>query len=297
MFIVYLVVTLALGCTGLLDPGPADFSELRPEKVAGGFTFTEGPVWSPAGFLLFSDTRASRLYRYLPGDVVTVFREPSNRTNGNSMDRGGRFYHCELETRRLTRARPSGEIEVLLDRWEGKRLNSPNDVVVRSDGHIYFTDPAFSLPQSARELDFYGVYHLAPDGKAEIVARYGGRPNGVALSPDQTVLYVANTDNRLVRAYHLNQQGRASGERVLIPDTGGPPDGLRVDVEGNLYVAVEGISVFTPEGKPLGIIPVPEAASNCAFGDSDLKTLYITARTSLYRVRVPVAGFVPYWGR
>jgi gluconolactonase len=188
----------------------------------------------------------------------------------------------------------SGKVETLADKWEGKRLNAPNDIVVRSDGNVYFTDPAFGDQEKDRALDFYGVYRITPQGKLEIVAKPTGRPNGIALSPDQRILYVDNSDERNVRAYDLDAQGKPSGERIVVSDIEGTPDGMKVDSEGNLYVAANAVELYNATGKHLGSIRVPETPANCAFGDRDLKTLYITARTSLYRVRLLNRGAISY---
>ena len=183
---------------------------------------------------------------------------------------------------------------MLAEKWEGKRLNAPNDIVVRKDGHVYFTDPAFGNQADTRELDFYGVYHITPKGRAEADRQATGRPNGIAFSPNGRILYVANSDDHNVRAYDVDHNGEASNERVVISGIDGVPDGIRMDEKGNLYVTAKGISVYDPEGKLVDTIALPETPANCAFGDADLQTLYITARTSLYRVRLDVKGSVQY---
>jgi gluconolactonase len=182
---------------------------------------------------------------------------------------------------------------VLADKWDGKRLNAPNDIVVSKSGHVYFTDPAFGNQQDTRELDFYGVYHIAPKGQLSVVAKPAGRPNGITLSPNGRILYVANSDERNIRAYDLDRDGEPSNERVAVSNIDGIPDGIRTDDKGNLYVAAKGVAVYSPEGKLLMTIPVAETPSNCAFGDTDFETLYITARTSLYRVRLSPNRAVP----
>ena len=270
-----------------------DFSALKVESIASGFPGGEGPVWSRAGYLLFSDFSTNTIHRYDPGKGVGVFRKDSNGANGNTFDRQGRLYTCEYRSRRVTRTNKSGKIAVLAERWEGKRLNAPNDIIVRRDGHVYFTDPLFT-PLEHRELDFYGVYHIMPKGKMELIARPKGRPNGIALSPDGAILYVANTDERNIRAYDLDKQGKASNERVLIATLPGGPDGMRVDTKGNLFITGRNIAVYSPQGKPLGQIALPESARNCAFGDPDFKTLYITGSETLFRVRLETPGAIQY---
>ncbi len=277
-------------------PGLAaqDFSEIKVEKVATGFAFTEGPVWSREGYLLFSDIPNNRILQYVPGKGTAVFRENSNGANGNTFDAKGRLYTCESRTRRVTRTDRKGNIEVLAEHWDGKRLNAPNDIVVRRDGHIYFTDPAFGQQAETRELDFYGVYHVSPKGEMELIAKPAGRPNGIALSPDGRILYVANSDERNLRAYDLDRNGKASNERVIVSGIDGVPDGIRVDEKGNIYVTAKGLAVYSPDGKLLTTIELPETPANCAFGDPDFMTLYVTARTSLYRIRLNVRGAVQY---
>ncbi|MGD0202199.1 MAG: SMP-30/gluconolactonase/LRE family protein [Bryobacteraceae bacterium] len=275
--------------------GAQQLADVKVEKVAGDFQFTEGPVWSRDGYLLFSDIPAGKILRLTPGQAGTeVYRGNTNGANGNAFDTRGRLYSCEGSGRRVVRIDRSGKVEVLAERFEGKRLNQPNDIVVRRDGHVYFTDPAFGSGDRERELDFYGVYHISPRGELELIAKPKGRPNGVALSPDGRILYVDNTDERNVRAYDLDHGGRASNEHVLISGISGSPDGMKVDESGNLYVAAGAIEIYAPDGRHLGTIKLPETPANCAFGDADFQTLYVTARTSLYRVRLNVKGSVQY---
>ncbi len=263
---------------------------LQVEKVAHGFRYTEGPAWSRDGYLLFSDIPSGRIMKQTPDGSAEVYREVSNGAAGNAFDAQGRLYTCETHARRVTRTDKKGRIEVLADKWDGKRLNAPNDIVVSKSGHVYFTDPAFGNRQDTRELDFYGVYHIAPKGQLSVVAKPAGRPNGITLSPNGRILYVANSDERNIRAYDVDRDGEVSNERVAVSNIDGIPDGIRTDDKGSLYVAAKGIAVYSPEGKLLSTIPVAETPSNCAFGDADLQTLYITARTSLYRVRLDVKG-------
>jgi len=271
-----------------------DFTDIHLDRVATGFVFAEGPVWSREGYLIFSDTPSNRILQFTFGTPASPYREKSNGASGNALDTQGRLYTCETHSRRVTRTDKKGKIEVLAERWQGKRLNAPNDIVVRKDGEIYFTDPAFGNQQDSRDLDFYGVFHLSRHGEMEVVAKPKGRPNGIALAPSGRILYVTNSDDRNVRAYDLDKNGAASNERVVVPRIEGIPDGIRVDENGNLYVAAAKLEVYSPEGKPLGEVHLVETPSNCAFGDGDLETLYITARTSIYRVRLKVKGSVQY---
>lgn len=270
-----------------------DYSALKVEKIATGFPGAEGPVWSRDGFLLFSDFENKNIHRYDPGKGVSLYRSNSRGANGNTMDRQGRLYTCEYVSRQVTRTSRDGMVEVLATGFEGKRFNAPNDIVVRGDGHVYFTDPLFT-PLEKRDLDFYGVYHMTPDGKLEVFAKPAGRPNGIALSPDGKVLYVANTDEQNIRAYDTGSNGRASNERILIGKLPSRPDGMRVDRKGNLFITGRHISVYSAQGQPLGHIELPEGARNCAFGDADFRTLYITGQVSLFRVRLETPGSVQY---
>jgi gluconolactonase len=264
------------------------------DRVASGFRFTEGPAWSREGFLLFSDVPSDRILKYVPGQKATVFRENSNGANGNTFDAQGRFYSCESRTRRVVRMDKKGDLQVLAEKWEGKRLNAPNDIAVRKDGHVYFTDPAFGNQADTRELDFYAVYHITPKGELSVIAKPQGRPNGIAFAPNGHVLYVANSDEHNVRAYDVDRAGNVANERVVISGVDGVPDGIRVDEKGNIYVTANGVAVYDTHGKLLETIQLPETPANCAFGDADFQTLYITARTSVYRMRRKVKGATQY---
>lgn len=270
-----------------------DFSKLHIEKVAGGFTFTEGPVWARENYLLFSDPPENKIYR-LTAEGKSVYREASNGANGNTYDAQGRLYTCEAKARRVTRTDAKGKVEVLADKFEGKRLNAPNDIVVRKDGHVYFTDPAFGAQADQRELDFYGIYHLPPKGPLTLVAKTAGRPNGIALSPNGKVLYVADSDDRLIRAFDVAGNGAATNERTLISKIDGPPDGIRTDEKGNLWVTCNNVSLYGADGKFINKIDFPETPRNLTFGDGDFSTLYVTALKSIYRVRLDVKGSVQY---
>jgi sugar lactone lactonase YvrE len=267
---------------------------MQVERVAAGFRFTEGPAWSREGFLLFSDIPSDRIMKYVPGEKPAVFRENANGPNGNAFDVQGRLHTCESRTRRVVRMDKKGDIQVLADQWEGKRFNAPNDIVVRKDGHVYFTDPAFGSQADTRELDFYGVFHVTPKGELRLIAKTAGRPNGIALAPNGRVLYVTNSDEHNVRAYDVDHNGDASNERVAVSRIEGVPDGIRADDKGNLYVAADRVEQYDTQGKPIDNLGTPEKPSNCAFGDSDLQTLYITARGCVYRVRRHVKGALQY---
>ena len=273
--------------------------EARVEKVADGFRFTEGPVWNPAGFLLFSDIPANQILKLVPGAPPAVFRTPSGNPNGLTYDRSGRLLMCEHSNRRMTRLEPDGTLTVLAASYEGKILNSPNDRVVRSEGTIYFTDPPFGIPEGQKkELPFQGVYKIAPDGKLTLLVQDFDRPNGIALSPDEKTLYVDDSVRLHVRAFAVAADGSISNGRVLAElksQRPGVPDGLKVDRQGNLYVTgAGGVWVFDKAGKHLGTIVLSELPANCAWGDKDFRTLYLTARTGLYKIRLKIPGFITY---
>jgi len=211
-----------------------EFSEISFSRFAAGYRFTGGPAWSKDGYLIFSDTPSDRLLKWVPGHATEVFRADAHGPSGNAFDGEDRLYTCETRSRRVSRTDKKGKIEVLADQWEGHRLNAPNDVVVSRSGHVYFTDPAFGEQSDHRELDFYGVYHLPLKGPMKLVAKPAGRPNGIALSPNGRVLYVANSDEHNIRAYDVDHNGDTSGERVLVSRIDGVPGGIRVDEKGNL---------------------------------------------------------------
>jgi gluconolactonase len=273
-----------------------------PERLATGFGFTEGPLWHPDGFYYFVDIRRSRLHRITPGKPAELVRDRTGEGNGTTFDLQGRLVICEGGNRRVTRWATDGTSEVLMDRWEGKRLNRPNDVVCRSDGSIYFTDPGLRVPFAERELPSAGVYCITPDGQTTMVAdcEY---PNGLAFSPDERTLYVANTRwTQYIHAFELDSAGNLKRRRIFAdmssdePD--GVPDGMKVDVEGRIYCTGPGGTwVFAPDGTHLGIIRTPEIPANLAFGGPDLRTLFFTARTSVYTMRMKVPGQPHPWYR
>jgi len=269
----------------------------RLERLATGFQFTEGPVWNVSeGSLLFSDIPANRICKWSPDKGVTVFRDLSGNSNGLTYDKEGRLVACEHSNRRVSRTEKDGSCTVLADRFRGKRLNSPNDVVVKSDGTIYFTDPPYGIKPEEQELQFQGVFRFKPETeKLTLLVDDFNKPNGLAFSPDDKVLYIADSSElRHVRAFDVNRNGTLSNGRLFAEirsDLPGSPDGMKVDVEGHLYVsAAGGVWVFSDEGEHLGVIKTPEIPANCAFGDRQWKSLYITARTSLYRIRLNAPG-------
>lgn len=265
------------------------------EEVAGGFEFTEGPLWHPDGFLLFSDIPANTIYKWQPGKKTEVFRQPSGNANGNTFDQSGRLITGEHGNRRVSRTEKDGTVVTLASNYEGKRLNSPNDLAVKSDGSIYFTDPPYGIKSEQEELGFYGVYRLAPDGTLTLLVDDFVRPNGIVFSPDESKLYVNDSEEGHIRVFDVQPDGTLDTGKLfaeLKPSSKeGAADGMKVDIKGNIYsTGPGGVWVFAPNGGLLGIIETPEAPANLAWGDRDYQTLYITARNSLYRVRLQIPG-------
>jgi len=274
-------------------------AEVEVEKLGTGFQFTEGPVWNVKdGYLLFSDIPGNRIKKWTPKDGISDFRSPSGKSNGLTRDRRGRLIACEHANRRVSRTEEDGTVVTIASHYKGKKLNSPNDVVVKSDGSVYFTDPPYGLnptfgTQEPQELHFYGVYRLSPNGDSISLLIDDSVPNGLAFSPDESLLYVADTEMNHIRVFNVNSDGETTNGNIFAQIYGEPlaPDGMKVDTEGNVYVTgAGGIWVLNPEGRKLGIIAVPELPANLCWGDGDWKTLYITARSSLYRVRLNIPG-------
>ena len=265
----------------------------------------EGPVWfHDGGFLLFSDIHNNRRMKYGPGGQLSVFSEPTNQANGLTRDPSGRLLACEHLTRRVTRLEPDGSITVVASNYRGGRLNRPNDVVCKSDGSIYFTDPGFPTP--GLDLDFNGVFQASPDlGTITLIVWDFSRPNGLAFSPDETVLYINDSRRRIIRAFDVEPNGMPAlaSDRIFADlggDRPGNPDGMKVDTEGNVYCGGSGgIWVMDPSGNHLGtIVHGYPGTTNMAFGGEDWKTLYFTTRNTLGSIAVNVAGVpVPAPGR
>jgi gluconolactonase len=265
------------------------------EVVAKGMRFADGPVWSLEDFLLFSDTVTDTQHKFTPGKGVSDLGSRPGGTAGNAYDDKGNLYTCEFRERRVTRTAKNGKVDVIAARFEGKRLNAPNDVVVRRDGNVYFTDPAFGNQEDTRELDFNGVFRVTTRGQIEAIAKWKTRPNGLTLSPNGRTLYVSDSDGQSIHAFDLDRAGAASNDRVVVSKIPGVPAGLRTDETGNIYVAAKDVLVYSPQGELLRTIHMGETPSNLAFGDPDFSTLYVTARTSVYRVKLGVKGAVPYF--
>lgn len=292
------------------------------EKLAGGFLFTEGPVWIPRtddsdGYLLFSDPNNNLIYRWTPDGQLSIYRTKSGYagadigeygqpgSNGLTLDRDGRLTINQHGNRRVIRLEKNGQLTVLADRYQGKRLNSPNDLVYKSDGSLYFTDPPFGLPKffddPRKELSFSGVYRVSPDGKQiQLLTTDLNGPNGLAFSPDEKYFYVDNWDEKkkVIMRYEVSPDGSINNGKVFFDMTGAPGedalDGIKVDDKGNLYVSGPGgLWIISAEGKHLGTIVGPEHPHNMAWGDDDGKTLYLCAQTGLYRIRMNLRGIRP----
>ncbi len=289
--------------------------EAKLEKLADGYNWVEGPVWNrKEGYLLFSDIPSNSVYRWQEGKGTSLFLKPSGYTgqdpfegrepgsNGLAYDTEGRLVLCEHGDRRVARLEADGSKTTLADRYEGKRLNSPNDLVFKSNGDLYFTDPPYGLPKTfedpRRELDFCGVYRLSKDGLLTLLTKEIKAPNGIAFSPDEKTLYVASSDpNRAIwMAYEVKDDGTIANGRVFFDATPwvkgkkGLPDGMKVDQDGNLFATGPGgLHVFAPDGRHLGSIEMSVPTANCAWGD-DGSTLYLTADKAIYRIKLTTKG-------
>jgi gluconolactonase len=270
------------------------FQDVQAERVATGLQYADGMVWAHEGFLAFTDVTKKTIYRLDPGTAPKPTEEDSNAAQGLAYDTQGRLYICEPGTRRVARMDRKGKIETLVDAFEGKKLNSPNDVIVRRDGQVYFTDPAFASAIDTRELDFNGVFHVTPKGEIEAIAKWKTRPNGIALGNDGKTLYVGDADRHAVVAFDVDNHGAASNPRDLIKNIEGVPNGIRTDVTGRLYVAARGLHVYSSDGKLLQTMLTGEIVTNCAFGDNDFETLYVAGRKAIYRIRLGVKGALQY---
>ncbi len=305
--------------------------DAKLETLATGYKWTEGPVWvEPGGYLLFAEIPSNRIMKLVPGQKPAEFMHPSGykgRTpfsgpepgsNGMTLDKRGRLTvagHAQRDVWRLESLTSHTEMTILVDSYKGKRLNSPNDLVYRSDGSLYFTDPPYGLPTQSdrdpqRQLEFNGVYRLpgaldiqpgsAPaNGKLELLVSDLTRPNGIAFSPDEQYLYVNNSEPKKIwMKYRVKPDGSVTDGKLFFDATSdkrkGSPDGMKIDMNGNVYSAGPGgIWIFSPEGKHLGTIELPDATGNLAWGDSDYKTLYITSSGNVYRIRTNATGEKP----
>ena len=271
------------------------------EELATGFDFTEGAMWNHVeGHLIFSDMPGNIMRKWTAERGIEVFRQPSNMANGNYYDLQGRLVTCEHATSRATRTELDGSITVLATHYDGKELNSPNDIIVKSDGSIYFTDPSFGRMdyygvEREQELDFRGVYRLSPgSGELTLLVDDFDQPNGLTFSLDESLLFINDTMRAHIRVFDVNDDGTVSNGRVWADVTGerdGLADGMKIDTGGYLYTTGPGgVQVFASDATCLGAIYVPQGVTNFTWGDDDLRSLYINAGTSLYRTRVKIPG-------
>ena len=270
-----------------------------PEMACTGFRFTEGPLWGPDGFIYFVDLRRNLQLRWSRKTGTQIVRRDSGEGNGTTFDADGRMLMCEGGRRRVTRQMDDGTWVDIASSYEGKRLNRPNDVVCRSDGTIYFTDPAGRLPAEERELDFAGVMMVSTDGQLSVATDECEYPNGLAFSPDEQTMYVAisrseDWPHEFIRAFDVQPDGTLSNNRIfaeMYSDEDGVPDGMKVDVEGRIFcTGAGGCWIFDADGSHLGTIRLPEVPANVAFGGPDRRDLFFTARTSLYLLRAHTPG-------
>ena len=315
-----------------MDPALDQIVPAQPvlEKLATGFTWTEGPVWVPAGYLLFAEIPSNSIRKWTPGSDASIFLQPSGYkgtapyggpepgSNGMTLDSHGRLTvagHAQRDVWRMEEIDPKAQITILADSYQGKKLNSPNDLVYKSDGALYFTDPPYGFRTQKdtdpdKQLQFNGVYRLpgavdqkpgAPpaNGRLQLLIKDLPRPNGIAFSPDEKVLYVNNSEPKKIwMRYAVKPDGTLTDGKLFFDATSdtrsGAPDGMKVDQQGNLYsTGPGGIWIFSPDGKHLGTIDMPEKAGNVAWGDADHKTLYITASSSVYRIALNIPGVYP----
>ena len=264
---------------------------IEVQAVSTNLRYPDGLAWSKAGgYLVIADSAKKEIYRLDPGTPPKPTHQNTNGVQGVAYDSQDRLYFCEALARRVTRLDKSGKPEVVVEKYQGKKFNSPNDLVVRRDGNIYFTDPAFASALEKRELDFNGIFRVTPKGETELVAKWATRPNGITLSPDGKILYVSDSDRRAVAAFDLDKAGAATNQRDVVTKTEGIPGGIRTDEKGNIYVAAFGVSVYTPQGRKTRTLLAGEQTANIAFGGDDLETLYISSRKSVFQVHLEVKG-------
>jgi gluconolactonase len=264
------------------------------ERLWTGFQFVEGPVWKEGVGLLFSDIYPSTIYQWSRGDsAMSIYLKPSDSSNGLTFDQQGRLILTQMQKRRIARQEPDGTITPLASTYNGKRFNSPNDIIVSSSGAILFTDPDFNVPAGqTRELSFKGIFRLSPSGMLQVIDSTFDKPNGICLSPDERRLYVNESAQHKIFVWDVVSDSTFTNKRLFysIPQSG-YADGMKVDADGNVYCAGPGgVWVVSPSGTYMALIATPQTPSNCAWGDTDRKTLYITAQTSVYRIRPGIAS-------
>jgi gluconolactonase len=289
-----IVFVLLLGAS-MSSAADEFIAEEKVRKLAGGMQFVEGPVWTNdnGGFLVFSDIPADEIFCWNEPEGLTQFRTPSHNANGNTRDREGRLITCEHGSRRVTRLEKDRSITILAESFEGKKLNSPNDIVVKSDGTIFFTDPTYGIKKPQQEQPAQYVFRLNPDTKelTPLVKDFV-QPNGLCFSPDEKLLYIADSGGpNHIRVFDVQPDNTLANGRVHCKIDHGVPDGIRCDAKGNVWSSAgDGIQIFSAEGRLLARIPVPESPANLAFGGPDDQALFITARSSLYTIRTKIPG-------
>jgi gluconolactonase len=272
-----------------ITPIPSVMGELI--TIWDRFKFTEGPAWDPVlGVLFFSDIDDNRIYQLTLPNMITVFREPSNKSNGLAFDQDGCLLTAEHASRSVNRTQKNGTIETLASSYQGKQLNSPNDITVRSNGAIYFTDPTYGLEKRQQGVDFMGLYRLNQSGEVVLEGKFDKSPNGLVFSLDQKTLYLALTTGNQVMAFDVSEEGSLYGGRTFV--TVDQPDGMTIDRAGNVYIAgLGGLYIFSPSGVQLGLIKTGYQPTNCEFGGVNRTTLFITAREALYSIDMSIAGY------
>jgi gluconolactonase len=264
------------------------------ERIASNLQFVDGMVWSHSGFLAVADVRQRKIFRIDSSPNPKLLRDDDGGATGLAYDLQSRLYICESAARRVSRMDMKGKVEAIAENFEGKKFNAPNDITVRRDGQVYFTDPAFGSANDHRELDFYGVFHITPKGDLEAVARWQTRPNGLTLSLDGKILFVSDSDRHAVVAFDLDKNGLAANQRDVIKNIKGVPGGIRTDTDGRLYVAAQGLAVYSAQGKLERTLMETTVVSNCAFGEAEGGSLFVSARGSVFRIKLGVKGALQY---
>lgn len=286
VILVLLPLSLALGQQIIEE-------DTKPEEITSGYEFTEGPLWHNSGYLLFSDIPANIVYQWMPGEGAVEYLNPSGHSNGLTFDQNGRLLLAQHDGA-ISRLTEGDELETVVDNYEGKRLNSPNDLVVKSDGSIYFTDPPYGVSDAEQELDVNGVYRYSENGGLQLLVEDFNRPNGIVFSPDEDKLYVNDTSNNQIRVYRVNNDGTLSDEEIFATmegDEAGAADGMKVDVEGNLYTTGPGgVWIFSPEGELIQQVKMPVRITNLAWGGSGDSTLFMTSPDAVYKIETTQTG-------
>ena len=291
------IVSLLLSQAGMAPAQQMTQEDAEPGKITSGYQFTEGPVWHPSGYLLFSDIPANTIYKWTPGSDAETYLSPSGHSNGLTFDHQGRLVLAQHDGALASYTENKG-IETLVDSYSGKRINSPNDLTIHSDGSIYFTDPPFGVSEEDKELEIHGVYRYSEAKGLQLLSDDFDLPNGIALSPDETRLYVNDSRHNHIRVFDIAREGKIGNGRLFATmesDAQGSADGMKVDVEGNVYsTGPGGLWIFSPEGKLLQQVKTPRM-TNLAWGGEDKKTLFMTAPAALYKLEMTTRGYIPYW--